>query len=119
MALFIIILICLLIICFILTNLHENFLISNDNSYFKPLKNIFLGDNYYNYLLNSPKIIVNDESLKTITIDAFLYSKPTAQKIICSSYTNRADCWEDNTNNCQWVYKIDNGSYCDVGQKWL
>ena len=92
---------------------------SNLNQYFIPLKNIFLGDNYYNYQLNHPEIKENTESLGKITFDSYLYSKPTTQKIICSSHTNRADCWEDNVNNCQWIHKIDGGSYCDVALIWL
>jgi hypothetical protein len=104
------------------TNKNENFLLNQDNtnSYYKPLKNIFLTDNYYNYIDNHPKNNEKSpESLNKIKLDSFLYSKPTTQKIICSSHTNRANCWEDNVNNCQWVYKIDNGSYCDVAPIWL
>ncbi len=115
MYIFIIIMICLLII--LNNNLNENFnsINSGTDLYMKPLKNIFLGDNFYNYNLNQPDIIDKTESLGKITFDTFLYSKPTTQKIICSSHTNSGDCWEDNVNNCQWVHKIDGGSFCDVG----
>lgn len=92
---------------------------SNINSYFKPLKNIFLGDNYYNYQLNHPNQTNNTQSLNEISFDSFIYSKPITQKIICSSHTNRGDCWEDNVNNCQWIHKIDSKSYCDVAPIWL
>jgi hypothetical protein len=85
------------------------------NLYFVPLKNIFLDDNFYNYNLNRPRNKEQTQSLGEITFNSNLYSKPTTQKIICSSHINRADCWEDNVNNCQWVHKIDGGSYCDVG----
>lgn len=116
----------LIIICFFiiiykyecekfLSNLNEN----NDtktNLYFVPIKNIFLGDNYYNYKLNKPEIKQEYQSLDDITFNSYLYSKPTTQKIICLSHTNIANCWEDNVNNCQWVNKIDGGSYCDVGR---
>lgn len=93
--------------------------ITDENLYFVPIKNIFLNDNYYNYELNKPNkpnIKQNTQSIGEITFDSYLYSKPTSQKIICASHKNRANCWEDNVNNCQWVYKIDSGSYCDVGQ---
>ena len=103
-----------------MSNDKENF--NNDlntNLYFKPLKNIFLGNNYYNYQNNHPKIIQKTQSLDDITFNSFLYSKPTTQKIICSSHLNRANCWEDNVNNCQWIHKIDGGSYCDVAPIWL
>jgi len=97
---------------------YEKF-VSNDNKdlnlYFVPLKNIFLNDNYYNYKLNRPIIKQNIKPLEQIDVNAFLYSKPTTQKIICSSHKNRANCWEDNVNNCLWVHKIDGNSYCEVG----
>ena len=92
---------------------------TNVNSYFKPIQNIFLADNYYNYIKNRPIIQKTTQSLDTITLDSFLYSKPTTQKIICSSHSNRANCWEDNINNCQWIHKIDGSSYCDVAPVWL
>jgi len=93
---------------------------NNINSFYTPIKNIFLTNNYYNYQDNKPKKNFKiPESLEKIKLDSFIYSKPTSQKIICSSHTNRADCWEDNVNNCQWVYKIDNGSYCDVAPIWI
>jgi len=88
---------------------------SDTNLFFQPISNIFLSDNYYNYNFNRPDIKTNTKSLSDITFNSYLYSKPISKKIICSSYKNRGDCWEDNVNNCQWVYKIDNGSYCDVG----
>lgn len=92
---------------------------NNTNLYLTPIKNIFLGDNYNNYQLNKPEITQQTQPLTQITFDSFLYSKPTTQKIICSSHKNSANCWEDNVNNCQWVYKIDSGSYCDVAPIWL
>lgn len=99
---------------------YEKFISNLDNEsglnlYFAPIKNIFLTDDYNNYNLNKPKNKQETQSLSEITFNTYLYSKPTTQKIICSSHTNRANCWEDNTNNCQWVYKIDGNSYCDVG----
>jgi len=116
----IIIFICIYLFIIYYTYRNENFISdsnnteTNINSYFKPFKNIFLGNNYYNYQLNHPKINIDTQSLNKITFDSLLYSKPTTQKIICSSHTNNASCWEDNVNNCQWIYKIDSGSYCDV-----
>lgn len=110
----------LIIICFcliyfiIFLNINEKF-DTDKNLFFQPIQNIFLSDNYYNYKLNHPNIKKTPETLGKITFDSFLYSKPTTQKIICSSHTNYADCWEDNVNNCQWVHKIDGNSYCDVG----
>lgn len=112
---FIIILVFVIIIYhFILSD--ENFASDEKkNLFFKPIKNIFLTDDYYNYQINHPDVKLPKSSLGDITFNAFLYSKPTTQKIICSSHKNRADCWEDNINNCQWVHKIDGSSYCDVG----
>jgi hypothetical protein len=92
---------------------------NNINPYFKPLKNIFLANNYYNYQNKPLPKIDKSQSIKNITTDAYLYSKPTTQKIICSSHTNVADCWEDSVNNCQWVNKIDSESYCNVAPIWL
>jgi hypothetical protein len=113
----------IIIIFFIIyiNNINENFNSDNEiNNYNKPIKNIFLGDNYYNYKLNYPKINKNYESLKKITLDSYLYSKPITQKIICSNHKNIADCWQDNVNNCQWIHKIDsNDSYCNIGPKLL
>lgn len=114
-----IIIICICLFIIVYKYKYEKFVsnIENDiNLYFVPLKNIFLGDNYYNYNLNKSEIKQNLQSLEKITSDAYLYSKPTTQKIICSTHKNKADCWEDNVNNCQWKYKIDGNSYCDVGQ---
>ena len=91
----------------------------NNNLFYKQHENIFLSDNFYNYKKNYPNIDYNYESLDKISMDAYLYSKPTTQKIICSNHTNEANCWEDNVNNCQWVYKIDGNSYCDVAKIWL
>lgn len=112
---FIIIIICLFVIIYILR--YENFVSNNGyadlNLYFVPIKNIFLSDNFYN--LNRPKNKQQTQSLGEISFNSYLYSKPTTQKIICSSHTNSADCWEDNVNNCQWVHKIDGKSYCGVG----
>ena len=103
---------------FIIKYKYEKF-VSNDNKdlnlYLVPLQNIFLSDNYYNYKLNRPIIKQNEKPLEQLEFNTFLYSKPTTQKIICSSHKNRADCWEDNVNNCQWVHKIDSNSYCGVG----
>ena len=120
----ILILICLLIMIF--NNKNENFIINsnddeeNKNIFYKPLKNIFLSDSYDNYEKNEPtkdnKII---QPLNTILYDSFLYSKPTIKKIICSSHKNRADCWEDNVNNCQWIHKIDGKSFCNVAPNWI
>lgn len=114
-----IILLCLFLITY--KHNYEKF-VSNDNynvgvnQYFIPIKNIFLNDNYYNYKFNKPIIKQNQQPLEKITFDSFLYSKPTTQKIICSSHKNRANCWEDNVNNCQWIHKIDGNSYCEVGR---
>lgn len=112
-TIFIIIIIICLIVIYISTNGKETF---NTNLFFKPIPNIFLTNNYYNYESNKPEIKQDTKSLGEIEFNSFLYSKPIEKKIICSSHKNRADCWEDNVNNCQWVYKIDENSYCDVGQ---
>lgn len=119
------IIICFFTVCFTYKN--ENFLSdkqnineNNDDLFYTPLNNIFLGDNYYNYVNNRPNDNLKiPESLNKIKFDSYIYSKPTTQKIICLSHKNVANCWEDNVNNCQWVYKIDNGSYCDVAPIWL
>lgn len=112
----IIILICIISI-YIFANGSETF---DTNLFFQPIPNIFLANNYYNYELNRPNIKQDTKSLNKIQFNSFLYSKPTSQKIICSSHKNMADCWEDNENNCQWVHKnpqgnFIRGSYCDVG----
>jgi hypothetical protein len=114
-TMFIIIISFCFITIYIYINKYELFN-SDTNLFFKPIENIFLSDNYYNYKLNKPNIKQNIQSLGEITFDSYLYSKPTSQKIICTSHKNRANCWEDNVNNCQWFYKIDGGSYCGVGQ---
>lgn len=107
----------IILICFILINIfdygYELFDINSEtNLFFQPISNIFLSDNYK---LNHPEITQNTQSLGNIKFNSFLYSKPTTQKIICASHKNKANCWEDNVNNCQWVHKIDGSSYCDVG----
>lgn len=104
------------ILIFIFVDLKYELFNVEPNLFFKPIKNIFLSDDYYNYKLNKPEINKNVETIGKITFDTYLYSKPTSQKIICSSHKNRGDCWEDNVNNCQWIHRIDGGSYCDVGQ---
>lgn len=112
-SIFIIIILICLIVIYLSANNNETF---DTNLFFQPIPNIFLSDNYYSYELNKPDIKTNTKSIGEITFNSYLYSKPTSQKIICSSHKNRADCWEDNVNNCQWVYKIDGNSYCDVGK---
>jgi hypothetical protein len=90
------------------------------NLFFTELPNIFLGKNYYNYETNKPKESTpTSTSIGSITYNSWLYSKPISNKIICSNHKNIANCWEDNINNCQWVHKIDGGSYCEVGQKFF
>ncbi len=96
----------------------ENFE-SNINLFYLPEKNIFLSDDYYNYINNKPKPNIKKMPLSKITFDSYLYAKPTREKIICSNHINSANCWEDNVNNCEWIYKIDGGSYCTVGKKML
>ena len=113
-----IILICISVCIILLYDKYEQF-DTDTNLFFKPIDNIFLGDNYYNYELNYPEIKQQTKSLGEITFNSYLYSKPIEQKIICTSHKNRADCWKDNVNNCQWVYKINNNSYCDVAPTWL
>ena len=112
----------MIIICICLISIYvfnyENFN-SNKNLFFQPINNIFLSDNYYNYKLNRPKIKPKTQSLDSIVSNSYIYSKPISQKIICASHTNRANCWEDNVNNCQWIHKIDGGSYCNVAPIWL
>lgn len=106
--LFIIIIIGCAFICFNSSN--ENFTLN---------KNIFTTNDYYNFRLNNPEIIQKEKPLGEITFDSYIYSKPIRQDIICANHTNRADCWEDNTNNCQWIHKIDSKSYCDQGFMWI
>ena len=107
----IVILICLILI-YLFSNKKEYF---DTNLFFQSIDNIFLNNNYDNNKLNKSKITHKTQSFKNITKNAYLYSKPTSQKIICASHKNIADCWEDNTNNCQWKYKINGNSYCEVG----
>ena len=103
---------------------NDNIYQTNDNIYQTnnlfntPLQNIFLTDNNLNYIDNKP-ITVNPDykSLSDISVDSYIYSNTSEHKIICSNYTNQGDCWDN--NNCQWIHKIDGGSYCELAPKWL
>jgi hypothetical protein len=85
------------------------------NLFYKPLPNIYVSSSYSDN--KNFKITDDVKPLSDITIDSYIYSDPISTKIICSNYTNQANCWDD--NNCQWISKIDSGSYCDVAPKWL
>ena len=106
----------ILIIIIILYTRVDNFE-SNDNLFYQPTKNIFLNDNYLNYNYNKPKPTLNYSTLGEISYDSYIYSDIVSQRIICSNYNNQADCWQN--NHCQWIYKIDDKSYCNVAPKFL
>lgn len=113
------IIICMIII-YIINELNINEYFNNDtNLFFRPVENIFLANNPYNYEFNRPEIIQKTKPLSEISFNSFLYSQPIGQRIICASHKNRANCWEDNFNNCQWVHRIDGNSYCEVGPVML
>lgn len=86
------------------------------NLFYRPIPNIFLADNYYNYKLNKPHTTTPTATLGEIATNAFIYSRPIERQIICRSHQNRANCWEDNVNGCAWVYGFDGPGYCEVGQ---
>ena len=79
------------------------------------LPNIFASNFYSN---NQPmNIPTPTKSIGEITFDSYIYSDIVSNQIICANYNNQGDCWDN--NKCQWVYKIDGGSYCDLAPKWL
>lgn len=97
-----------------------NYELFDTNLFYKPLNNIFLGNNYYNYKNDKydlPDTTQNIQSLSQISYDSYLYSDSTSNKIICSNYINQADCWAN--NNCQWINNINGNSYCEVAPKWI
>jgi len=111
-----ILIIIFILILFFLNNSCEYF---NENLFYKKIQNIYIGNNYLSEDLEEPVSNINTDikSLDDITINSYIYSDIISNKIICDSYTSEANCWQN--NNCQWIYKIDNNSYCDLAKKWL
>lgn len=87
------------------------------NLFFKPLPNIFLNNNFLNYNLDKTNEKPNYNSLEQISYNSFINSDIVSTKIICANYDNQGDCWDN--NHCQWNYRIDGNSYCDMAPKWL
>ena len=87
------------------------------NLFFKPLPNIFLDFNFLNYDLNKVKKEPDYNTLEQISYNSYIGSDIVSTKIICSNYNNQGDCWDN--NHCQWISKIDGGSYCSMAPKWL
>lgn len=94
-----------------------NYELFDINLFYKPLNNIFLGNNYDNYKYDLSDTKQNVQSLSQISQDSYLYSDSISKKIICSNYTNQANCWAN--NNCQWINNITGISYCEVAPKWI
>lgn len=123
MVLNIFIIVMILILIYLIMDNFEYFYTSDNiyqtnNLFNKPLQNIFLTDNNLNYIDNKPITSNPDyKSLSDISDDSYIYSNTIGNKIICSNYTNQGDCWDN--NNCQWIYKIDGSSYCELAPKWL
>ena len=113
---FVIILLVIIVLLFF-SNVYEKFNSNNINLFYKNMPNIFMQNNYIDEQDITPTSNTDIKSLGNITLDSYVYSDIVSKKIICDNYTSQADCWEN--NNCQWIYKIDNGSYCDLAPKWL
>lgn len=98
----------------------ENFNKSNTetNSFFYKFPNIYYTKQFIDNLYIPEKS--KKTTMDTIDIDSYLNSDIMSDKIICSSISNEADCW--NNNNCQWISKIgqnDDKSYCMLAPKFL
>jgi hypothetical protein len=107
----------IIVLCFCLGNCFLNKEAFDTNLFFKELPNIFLNDNYLNYDLNKANDKPNYNSLGQISYNSYINSDIVSTKIICANYNNQGDCWDN--NHCQWIYKINGGSYCDMAPKWL
>ena len=75
-----IILICISVCIILLYDKYEQFDTDTDTDtdtklFFKPIDNIFLGDNYNNYELNYPEIKQQTKSIGEITFNSYLYSE--------------------------------------------
>ena len=114
---FVIILLIIIIYIYVKENNLIKIELFDTNLFFKPMPNIFLGSNYLNYDLKEVKKVPEYNTLGQISYDSYINSDIVSTKIICSNYNNQGDCWDN--NHCQWIYKIDGGSYCDMAPKWL
>ena len=112
------IIILLIILLLFFYNSYENFDSNNNNNqnlFYKKIPNIYKTNNNLNN--NTIKPDENVIQLSQLSLDSYINSDIISKKIICDNYTSQADCWEN--NNCEWIYKIDNGSYCNVAPIWL
>ena len=140
---FVFILLSVMIILLYFNKLYENFNPTNKtNLFYENLPNIFMSptDSDNQILTDSDNLSSTDSdnlfltdsnnqtptptqtptqtaSLSTITFDNYIYSDQVSKQIVCANLTSQADCWDN--NNCQWINKIDTGSYCDLASKWL
>ncbi len=116
---FIVILIIVFVIVFLYKK-HEFFNYKNnkinvDNPFNDKLPNIFFTKQFINNLFVPPKPKVSN--LDLININSYIDSNIITNKIICSSITNQAACWDN--NNCQWNRNIGKKSYCEIAPKFL
>ena len=117
MYLFVLILLVIIIFFYFKENYLYHSELFDTNLFFEPLPNIFLNSDYLNYNLNKVKEVPNYSTVGQISYDSYINSDIVSTKIICSNYDNQGDCWDN--NHCQWINKIDGGSYCDMAPKWL
>lgn len=123
----VIIVVIIILVIWLLTirfvNPNESF---DTNLFYAKMPNIFESKFYSNNLPNKQTVSQTPtKSLGELSFDSYIYSDIISNKIICSNYTNQADCW--NNNKCQWVEKKigdqaqghPHGSYCDFAPKWL
>jgi hypothetical protein len=118
MNIILIVILIIIIIIIFLYRKYENFNNTNSDSFnqfnFK-LPNIFFTKRFISNRFVPPKPKVTN--LELININSYFDSNIFTNKLICSSIINQAKCWDN--NNCQWIEKVGEKSYCDVGPKFL
>ena len=88
---------------------------TNTNAFYEKIPNIFFTDKFIDnlYVGTEPQ----STSLQSIQFNSYINSDIVSNKIICSNITNQGKCWDN--NNCQWINKINEKSYCTIAPKLL
>ena len=88
---------------------------SQYNPFLTKLPNIYYTKQFIENLFVPPKPKIR--SLQNIIDNSYIDSNIISTKVICSNINNQGKCWDN--NNCQWVEKIGEKSFCTIAPKML
>jgi hypothetical protein len=114
-----IILIIILIIIIVIIFLYQEYEYFNytnkNNSFYNKIPNIFFTKQFTDNLYIPPK--PKTSSLESIDINSYIMPDIISNKIVCLNITDQGKCWEN--NNCQWIEKVGEKSFCDIAPKFI